>query len=95
MYQLELNIRFSFAKDWFYDGNPDADIFELDEINAEVNASTEFDQLSDKARKFIEDSEYDAFKQGVTPPWFEEDVEEIDEDAPLTPQEKEMMKDWK
>lgn len=95
MSQLELNVRFSFAKDWFYDNNPDASIFALDDINEEVNASTEFDQLSDAAKKFIEDSEYEAFKEGVTPPWFEEPVEEIDEDAPLTPQEKEMMKDWK
>lgn len=95
MSQLELNVRFSFAKDWFYDTNPDADIFELDEINAEVNASTEFNQLSERAQKFIEDAEYDAFKDGVTPPWFEEPVEYLDEDAPLTAIEKEMMKDWK
>lgn len=94
MSQLELNIRFSFAHDWFYAANPSASIFELDEINAEVNRCTSFEELSDQTKLFLLTMEVAAFRSGVTPEWYQEPVEEIPEDAPYTPEELSMMKNW-
>lgn len=94
MSQLELNIRFSFAKDWFYQSNESASIFELDEMNAEVNRCTSFEELSDQTKVFLLRMEVNAFSSGVTPEWYQEPAEEIPEDAPYTPEELSMMKDW-
>jgi hypothetical protein len=94
MSQQELNVRFTFARDWFYDNNPDADIFKLDDITENVLDCREFEELSPEARKFIESIEYDAFKQGTVPTWFEDEGDIIPEDAPPTPQELEIMKGW-
>lgn len=94
MSQQELNVRFTFARDWYYDNNPDAGIFDLDDMTENVLDCREFEELSLEAQKFIESAEYEAFKQGITPTWFEDDGGIIPDDAPPTPQELQIMKGW-
>jgi hypothetical protein len=93
MSREEIGERFEFAAQKFYSENPDASPFALDNLNKEINKASKFEELDSEAKEFIEKAEYEAFKEGQTPPWFVEE-EELDEDAPLTETEKQMMKDW-
>lgn len=89
----EVGERYNFAVEKFYDENPDASPFELDEFTEKVNQVSEFDDLDPEVKEFIEKAEYEAFKNGETPSWFTKE-EYFDEDAPPTEEEKLMMKDW-
>jgi hypothetical protein len=87
----EVGERFDFASQRFYSQNPDASPFALDGLIEKVNEVSEFNDLDPQVKEFIETAEYEAFKDGETPSWFVQE-EYLDEDAPLTEEEKLMLK---
>ena len=91
MSKYEISSRVSFAIERYRDLNPDWGLYDLDDITNGLSNLDNFEDLPEKTKKFVEEMEYSAFKEGITPPFFEPPIE-IDEDAPLTDVEKEMLK---
>lgn len=91
MSQYEVLVRLSFAIDHYQQLNPDWGISEFDEMTSGVVSIHNFEDVPEKTKEFISEMEYDAFKKGITPPFFEPPVE-ISEDDPLTDAEKQMLK---